>query len=211
LRRIRKKDGIRTYSSDTDLVETRRKEIIARATRVFVKQGYHETNMRDLAASIDMSVGSIYHYVGAKQDILYLIINVAVTRQSDWIDRIKANLETRSATEVLKDFMRSYYTNVEEELDVTLFTYQETKNLDRKSQKTILDAAALDVEACAIILRRGMENSEFKIANPLLMAHDIIVLGHMWAIRHWYLANICTLEEYIREQTDLILARISNK
>jgi hypothetical protein len=33
----------------------------------------------------------------------------------------------------------------------------------------------------------------------------------MWAVRRWYLSRICTLEDYIKEQTQLILSRISIK
>jgi AcrR family transcriptional regulator len=211
VRRISKKDGIRTYSNDTDLVDSKRKEIINESTKVFVKKGYHQTNMRELSSAIGMSVGSIYHYVGSKQDILYLIINEAVIRPDDWISNIVSNLETSTATTVLKEFIHSYYTSVDQAQNTALFTYQETKNLDRKSQKTIMDAAAKDVEACAIILRKGVENGEFKIDNALLTAHNVIVLGHMWSVRRWYLSNICSLEDYIKEQTALILNRISTK
>jgi AcrR family transcriptional regulator len=110
VRRISKKDGIRTYSNDTDLVDSKRKEIINESTKVFVKKGYHQTNMRELSSAIGMSVGSIYHYVGSKQDILYLIINEAVIRPDDWISNIVSNLETSTATTVLKEFIHSYYT-----------------------------------------------------------------------------------------------------
>ena len=211
MRRTGKRDGIRTYSNDTDLVDSKRKEIINESTKVFVKKGYHQTNMRELSSAIGMSVGSIYHYVGSKQDILYLIINEAVIRPDDWISNIVSNLETSTATKVLKEFIRSYFTSIDQAQNTTLFTYQETKNLDRKSQKSIMDAAAKDVEACAIILRKGVENGEFKIDNALLTAHNVIVLGHMWSVRRWYLSNICSLEDYIKEQTALTLNRISTK
>jgi TetR/AcrR family transcriptional regulator, cholesterol catabolism regulator len=211
LRRTTKKDGIRTYSSDKELVDSKRKEITNEATKVFVKKGYHQTNMRELATAMGMSIGSIYHYVESKQDILYLIINSAVTRPDAWLQDIAENLRTGSATMVLKEFIRQHYTFVDEQQNTTLFTYQETKNLDRKSQKIIIDAAAKDVEACALILRKGVESGEFKMDNALLMAHNVIVLGHMWAVRRWYLSRICTLDDYIKEQTQLILKRIAVK
>ncbi|MCX6006961.1 MAG: TetR/AcrR family transcriptional regulator, partial [Chloroflexi bacterium] len=131
MRRTSKKDGIRTYSNDKDLVDSKRKEIIEEAAKVLVKKGYHQTNMRELSSAIGMSIGSIYHYVGSKQDILYLIISTAVTRPDDWIDSIEANLKINSATKVLKEFINSYYTSVDHENNAALFTYQETKNLDR--------------------------------------------------------------------------------
>jgi hypothetical protein len=38
-----------------------------------------------------------------------------------------------------------------------------------------------------------------------LAAHNIVVLGHMWTFRRWYLARHYSLEEYINLQTEFIL------
>jgi TetR/AcrR family transcriptional regulator, cholesterol catabolism regulator len=211
MKRINKKDGIRTYSSDSDLVTLKRDEIIARATKVFVKKGYHQTSMRELANGIGMSIGSIYHYVGSKQDILYLIINTAVNRPEQWKDNITASLNAADATQVLKAFIEAYYTMADQAHNITLFTYQETRNLDRKWQELIREAASKDVDVCAMIMQKGVESGEFKIDNVPLMAHNVIVLGHLWAVRWWHLSKICTLDEYIKEETDLILGRIANR
>jgi len=53
-----------------------------------------------------------------------------------------------------------------------------------------------------------VEVGEFDIGNITLMAHDIVVSGHMWAVRRWFLGSQCTLEEYIREKTESILKAI---
>jgi AcrR family transcriptional regulator len=208
LRKIRKKDGVRTYSRDAELVDVRRKEIIDRAAEIFNSGGYNQTNMRELAEAMKMSVGSIYHYVGSKQDILYLIIHKVVSRAEERRLKIQARLETDNATDVLKGFIRSYYTEIENELAATLFTYQEYRNLEAKWQKFLRDSAEKDVEACALILRKGSENGEFKAVNFLVVAHNIMVLGHMWALRRWYLSTVCSLEEYIEEQIETALSRI---
>ena len=38
-----------------------------------------------------------------------------------------------------------------------------------------------------------------------MAAHNIYVLGQMWAFRRWELRKLFTLEEYIELQTDLII------
>jgi TetR/AcrR family transcriptional regulator, cholesterol catabolism regulator len=210
LRRTSNKDGIRTFSTDTELVESRRAEIVDDATRVFVKKGYHETNMRELAHEIGKSVGCIYHYVGSKQDILYLIIDKTNNRGEHWIEGIESSLKTMSAKKVLELFIREYYTYTGIKQDATAFAYQEVPSLERKWQKEITDAAKQDIEACSIILRKGVRTGEFKIENITLMAHNIIVLGHMWAVRNWYLKKICSLDEYINQQTTIILRSITS-
>ncbi|RPJ57855.1 MAG: TetR/AcrR family transcriptional regulator, partial [Dehalococcoidia bacterium] len=211
LRRTSNKDGIRTFSTDTELVESRRAEIVDDATRVFVKKGYHETNMRELANEIGKSVGCIYHYVGSKQDILYLIIDKANNRGEHWIEGIESSLNTISARKALEHFIREYYTYTGIKQDATTFAYQEVPSLERKWRKEITDTARQDVEACSIILRKGVETGEFQIENVIMMAHNIIVLGHMWALRNWYLKKICSLDEYIKQQTAIILRSITNR
>ncbi len=68
-------------------------------------------------------------------------------------------------------------------------------------------SASRDMAACERLLKWGVEEGEFEIGNPPVVAHNMIVLGHMWAIRRWFLRKCCTLEKYIREQAELILAQ----
>jgi hypothetical protein len=42
-----------------------------------------------------------------------------------------------------------------------------------------------------------------------LAAHNIVVLGHMWTFRRWYLARHYSLENYIDQQTQFILKMCS--
>lgn len=210
MRRIGRKDGLRTYSNDPELVDSKRNEIVEKATKIFVKKGYHEVNMRELAKAVNMSVGTIYHYIGSKQDILYLIINKFMSRPETWMDDIKKLAASEGPVNALKQFIRDYYTYVDRVHNTTLFAYQETRSLDPKFQNAIMEASTQDIEVCAEILRIGVESGAFKIDNTLLMAHNIVVLGHVWAVRWWQLRNTCTLDEYIEEQTGLILSRISS-
>jgi TetR/AcrR family transcriptional regulator, cholesterol catabolism regulator len=206
-----KNEGIRTYSKDTSLVESKRKEIADKATRVFLRKGSHGANMREIAAECDMSIGSIYHYVGSKQDILFMIIEKAASRPDGLMEKLTESFSTTSATEVLKEFIKGYYLSIDTDHATTLFTYQETRNLDTNFRKSIMDTAVLDIKACERILEKGVETGEFYIDNVPLIAHNIIVLGHMWAVRRWLLKNMCTLDEYILEQTNIILSRIQVK
>ena len=200
-------DDMRTYSHDETLVKLRRMQIIQGAAKVFVEKGYDRTNMREMAAACNMSIGALYHYVGSKEDILYLFINDGLSRLSEVVEGFSSRLGDISPTEALREFIKMYYRLIDDGQNLCLFTYQETKGLDSNARRRVLDAAARDVAACEKLLRWGVEAREFKIDNPTVVAHNIIVLGHMWAIRRWFLRKCCTLEEYIREQAELILAQ----
>lgn len=52
---------------------TNRRKIEAAALQVFVKQGFHGTSIRDIAAASGVSIGNLYTYYKTKED-LYLAI-----------------------------------------------------------------------------------------------------------------------------------------
>jgi len=59
------------------------------------------------------------------------------------------------------------------------------------------------------LLTRGIEEGEFNIDDPRLIAHDIVVLGHAWALRRWHLRKHWTFKIYVKEQTDAMLRAVT--
>ena len=53
--------------------------ILQSATRLFVRQGYHATSMREIAAETGLSVAGIYHHYVSKQKILKALMDVTMT------------------------------------------------------------------------------------------------------------------------------------
>lgn len=54
--------------------ETRKKEIIKTATKLFKEKGYSAVTMRDLATAMGIKAASLYNHINSKQDILKDII-----------------------------------------------------------------------------------------------------------------------------------------
>jgi AcrR family transcriptional regulator len=165
--------------------------------------------MREIARACNINVGTLYYYFDGKEDILYLIIMNAATRPEGWRQDLEMRCKKNGAIRVLREFIDSYYHSVDTAQDICLFTYQETRNLDKNSQRIILKAAEDDVETCSVIMRAGVLSGDFTIGDITMVAHDIIALGHMWAVRRWFLRHRYTLDEYIQEQADLFFARIT--
>ncbi len=66
-------EKMRTYSKDTELIEDKRKYIAGKAIKLFLKKGYLKTSVREIAAFCEMGIGTLYHYIGTKNDILALV------------------------------------------------------------------------------------------------------------------------------------------
>jgi TetR/AcrR family transcriptional regulator, cholesterol catabolism regulator len=53
--------------------DQRQQQVIYQAAKVFARQGYDQTTMQELAASMDLSTGSLYHYFSGKEGLLTAI------------------------------------------------------------------------------------------------------------------------------------------
>jgi AcrR family transcriptional regulator len=200
---------IRTFSSDEALVKERRNHIVRCSTKVFTKKGYDRTNMRELAKACEVSAGTLYHYFGSKEEILYSIINNATSQQAGSMEDYANELPTVSPTIALVELMRKFYEWHDDNQDITLFAYQETKNLPGNAQESIFDSEARILTVFEKLLIKGMEEGEFNIDDPRLIAHDIVVLGHAWALRRWHLRKHWTFKTYVKKQTDAMLRAIT--
>jgi AcrR family transcriptional regulator len=155
-----------------------------------------------------MSSGNLYHYVGSKGDILDLIITYATSQQAELIESFSSTLDSVSPTEALRELFRKLCQWHDRDQDVTLFIYQETKNLPPSSRRCIFDSEYRILAAFEGVLRRGIETGEFKVSAPKLVAHNMVFLAHGWALRRWLLRKHWTLEEYIAAQTENIFKLI---
>jgi len=165
--------------------------------------------MRELAKACEMSAGALYHYFGSKEEILYSIINSATSEQAGSMEDWANELATVSPTIALVELMRKFYKWHDNNQDITLFGYQETKNLPDNARQSIFDSEAHILAVFEKLLTRGIKQGEFNIDDPKLIAHDIVILGHAWAFRRWHLRKHWTFKTYVKKQTDAMLLAIT--
>jgi AcrR family transcriptional regulator len=58
----------------------RETELVAAATMLFRRRGFHATSMQDLAEAMGMNRGSLYHYITSKDELLWTILVGAFDR-----------------------------------------------------------------------------------------------------------------------------------
>ncbi|MEW6034456.1 MAG: TetR/AcrR family transcriptional regulator [Chloroflexota bacterium] len=200
--------AIRTYSKDQQLVRERRKQIMKGALRVFITNGYHRTSTRQIADACGMSVGSLYHYVGSKEDILYLLIE----------DTLSTTLQAMSGAVRISDPMKAlvyaidrWIRVMDETQEATLFAYQELRNLKAAGRSGLLDIDRRVAEVFESIIAAGVKKGQFQVADPRLVAHTITVIGHMWAFRRWFFRQYYTVDQFIEKETRLILGGVVSR
>ena len=204
--------AIPTLVKDSALVEERRRKIVEAAVGLFVRKGYHLTTTREIARAAGVSIGSLYEYVQSKEDVLYLVCDAI---HGEIEARLREEIgEGKAALEILEDAIRGYFQVCDAMQDSILLIYRETASLDRESQGYVLQNEERITEIFAEILRQGLSDGSFRFEGVqalALMAHNIVVLGHMWAFRRWFLRGKFDLDGYTRYQTSLVLHELTKR
>ncbi|MHB8086542.1 MAG: TetR/AcrR family transcriptional regulator [Dehalococcoidia bacterium] len=199
---------VRTFSSDADLVNERRNHIVKIATELIIKKGYNNISTRELASALGMSTGGLYHYIGSKEDILYLIINFTsdLTRQS--AADLAPKLKGKSCEERLRYSIKDYLNIVENYRDFHNFVNHIMLSLPIQDRKIVYKAESRVVDYYEKIIADGIAEGVFEAQDPRIAAHNIVVMANAWANRGWYLKKHYTLDEYTEEQTAAILSQL---
>jgi AcrR family transcriptional regulator len=203
---------IPTQVKDPELVERRRRQIADAAVQLFIDKGFHKTTTRQIAAAAGFSIGSLYEYFASKEDILYMVcesIHAEVERGVTM-----AMSRATGGQSALREVIREYFMICDRMSDFILLIYQETQSLPSQWQNRVLEnelrITGLFIEALARIASTG-ELPNLDESSIELTAHNIVVLGHMWTFRRWFLTRHYSTEDYINLQTKLILGMCSKK
>ena len=189
----------------------RRGQILKAAASLFIKHGYVNTSVRDIATKCNVNVATLYHYIGSKEKILSLFQEYTMSQLTARIDENREIINSLGPKEALVHVIRQYLKWVEEYQDVTVFWYQESKNLSPQQMKNLTVQEEYTVEVFIELLERGVREGVFKIESLELTAHNVVVLCDMWAFRRWLLKKHFTFEQYVEDQTKLILAQLHVK
>jgi AcrR family transcriptional regulator len=200
---------IRTFSGDADLVNERRDHIVKVSTELITKKGYSNITTRELASALGMSTGGLYHYIGSKEDILYLIINFTSDLTKQTLARSITISEGMTAAGQIRASFKIYLEIVDSYRDFHNFVNHIMLSLCVEDRKVVYEAESRVVHYYESLLLSGIERGELREHDPKLIAHNIVAIANAWANRHWYLKKYYTLDKYTNEEIDSLLAQIT--
>lgn len=206
MKKKEKTKNVHTQIKNKDLVERRRRQIIDAAVHLFVEKGFPKTTTRQIAVAAKLPIGSMYEYVSSKEDILYLVCDAIHGEVEKGV--IEAMARATRGKNVLAGAIREYFLVCDRMSDHILLIYQETRSLPRQWRKKVLEnevrITGIFITLIKVLISSGdmahLDDSAVEVA-----AHTIVVLGHMWTFRRWVLGRTCSIDNYIRHQTDFIL------
>jgi AcrR family transcriptional regulator len=185
----------------------RRRQVLDAAVKVMGQKGFHQTSMQDLAAEANVSVGLIYKYFGGKEDLLLATI---VRIQDAFRDQLAPVMEAAGddPVEQLAAGIRRYIQIVDENLDAVVLTYRESRTLDATGRAQIKELEITTAAPLRAAVEAGISDGTFIDVDVDIMAFDIMLLAHGWALKHWHFGALYSLDEYIRLQTRYVLSAL---
>lgn len=209
IERLKMQRRIRTFSKNTSQVSKRREEIVDCAIALFIKNGYDRTSMRELADAFGKTKGGIYHYIGSKEDILYLILTETAQNNENIIKETWERIKNLQPIEAIKATIRLHLKAVDENQDRYIFINHVIVNLSKEQRQLWLNSGKTNVKFLENVMEWGVKEGSFEIDDPHFLAHIINTCCVDWAIRRWSLRINYTLEEYTDRIIKTILSLIT--
>jgi AcrR family transcriptional regulator len=182
---------------DTALVARRRAQILAAARAVFREKGFHRATVRDIADQAKLTQGSLYNYVQAKEDILFLICDELVTQFQGLVREVVA--AQTEPEERLQAAVRGVIEIIYAHQDDVLLMYHESHSLPRPALHSILSRVHDYIEDFATIVKLGTSTARLPVSNARLTANIITFLPMMLALRRWDLERCADRNEVVEE------------
>lgn len=189
------------------LAEHRSRQLLEAAARLMEREGSEAVSMQALAKEAGVSVGLIYRYFGSKDDVLLAVITDVLDA---FATEVPAAVEQAGDDPVrrLAAAFTAYCRVIDAHRHAAVLTYRESKSLDEAGRKRIKRLEVETSEPLRQTIRDGVKAGKLVADDPDLVAFNLLLLAHAWALKHWYFEQTKTLDSYIRGQLALALRAV---
>jgi AcrR family transcriptional regulator len=161
--------------------ELKREAVISAAARAFKERGYHNTSLDDIAALLNVTKPTVYHYVGNKEEILFECFRAG-------LEQIKAAFSQqqpapRSGRERLMGAMRGYAEAIASEFGWCMVRAEDQDLSPAMSKRIKAQKSEIDQGIRRLILA-GIQDGSIRDCDPKITAFALA--GSLNWIAHWH-------------------------
>ena len=152
--------------------ESRRHEIFHKVVNVFLKKGFQETSMREIAEAAGLGKSTLYDYFKTKDEILVYFFedsfnDLTEAAQTLAMQNITADKRLRQVTEM-------YFENMQANKNLFLKLAMESQRLKMESQKQIQANRHAFQDLIRALIDEGIREGVFRKVNSLLAARLLL-------------------------------------
>jgi AcrR family transcriptional regulator len=165
------------------LTRERGEEVYEAALRLFREKGYHATSMQDIAAVVGLYKGSLYHYIGGKEDLLVQVFERAMGALLDEVEAIASDVAL-GPTAQLRAIILAHVQAVATNLDALTVYLHEWRALGGESLARVRAQRERYVELVNAVVERGFVLGEFRVQDARVATLGL--LGMCNWLCQWY-------------------------
>jgi AcrR family transcriptional regulator len=184
-------------------IAKRRHEIFHQVVNVFVKKGFHETSMREIAEAAGLGKSTLYDYFKTKDEILVYFFEDQLNDLTN--EAQKVALQNLSADKRLHQIMEIYIESLQANKNLFLKLTQESQRLRPQSQKQVQEKRYAYQDLVRALIDEGIREGIFRKVNSLLAAR-LLISGMSSVI--YGSRSTGTPQEMLRETLDIFFKGI---
>jgi TetR/AcrR family transcriptional regulator, cholesterol catabolism regulator len=189
-----------------DRVSQKQRQLGKVTLKLVRERGFDELSVNELAARASISVGGLYRYIKTKSDLLVFVCD-EINR--GLADRIKeAAWSKGSIAAKLAAAYSVYWLTCWDNAFAILLAYREWQSLPADARKRYTEQEKQTAELFRDLIRAGVVGGDFTTVDERLLAHDMIMLAQMKALKGWAFDGYDQSAIY-REHLSLVFARLN--
>lgn len=175
-----------------------RDRIIRVTVKMISERGYEWLSFKKIADEIGIAKSSIYHYFKTKEELGIAVMGIIEEKRNESKERL---LQYETEKEKLKFFIRKKYLMDQVYIEVIAKLFTEFEGLPKELQKVVKENFLKNQELLKSILKKGIENKEFKLEKDLDEVVMAIIIMHIGTYFYSRVIDCgsCNLENFIIE------------
>ncbi|OAI42156.1 hypothetical protein AYO38_03160 [bacterium SCGC AG-212-C10] len=171
-------------SRRTTSVPTREEAILSTALDLFFERGFHACSLRDLAAALGITVGTVYHYFESKDQILFRLQHDGLERLLQRAHRVLESAAGASVTLTLRALIEAHFLYHMEHTKSARLHTAEFRSLEPRSRAIIRDQMKRYERIFTTLVEEGVRRGEFSPDAGKITA--FVMIGAGGQISNWY-------------------------
>jgi AcrR family transcriptional regulator len=152
--------------------EKRRHEIFHRVVTVFLKKGFHETSIREIAEAAGLGKSTLYDYFQTKDEILVYFFKDQLGDLTEEAQSLA--MQNLPADVRLRKIMEAYIESLQANRSLFMKLTAESQRLKPESQKQIQDKRHAYQDMIRALIDEGIREGVFRKVNSLLAARLLL-------------------------------------
>lgn len=155
------------------------------ALRLFAREGYDATSMREIAAAVGLKAGSLYNHFSSKEEILWDLTRGALTDlRSDIDSALSALPDDAPPSQRLHSFVDAHVRFHAINSEKARLVNRQMPGLSNSHYRAVVDLRHTFEEHLDSILTDGVATGEFQIVDSRLTVYAILQM--CIAVSTWY-------------------------